>query len=80
MAKRLLRGEELRKRAEELGVSMSPGEDMSAGGTVLEPAMQRRVMETERAQREERLWLVALFSAIASAISAVAAWCAVVCR
>jgi hypothetical protein len=80
MARRLLRGPELEKRARELGVSMIGGLDMSAAGTVLEPALQHRVMEAERARREERLWLVALFSAIASAISAAAAWWAVALR
>lgn len=80
MAKKLLQGEELRKRAEEIGVSMIPGEDMSGAGTVLEPALQRRVMGAERARREAGLWLVALFSAIASAISAAGAWWAVVCK
>jgi hypothetical protein len=43
MAKELLRGKELEKRAQELGISMIPGNDMSAGGTVLEPGLQRRV-------------------------------------
>jgi len=80
MAKKMLRGTELEKQAQELGVSAIGGRDMSAAGTVLEPELQRRVMEAERARREERLWLVALFSAIASAISAAGAWCAVVCK
>lgn len=55
MAKQLLRGKELEKRAQELGVSVIPGKDMSGAGTVLEPELQRRVMEAERSLREQRL-------------------------
>ena len=80
MAKKLPRGAELEKRAAKLGVSMIGGLDMSAACTVLEPEVQRRVMEAERSKREGRLWLVALGSAIASAISAAGAWWAVVCK
>lgn len=85
MAKKLLRDGPLEKRAEELGVSShelygSRSEGRGGPTTLDEPELQRRVMEAERSIREGRLWMVALVSAIAAAISAVAAWCAVVCK
>ena len=39
--------------------------------------MLRRVLEVERSHRESRLWIIALLSAIAAIISALAAWFAV---
>jgi hypothetical protein len=73
--KKLLTGHALEQRARELGVSFhslatSSGNDHSI--------LQQRVIEAERAIRESKLWIVALVSAIASAISALAAWTAVV--
>ena len=44
---RLYQGEELRKRASELGVSTVPGKDTSQYGTILEPALQQRVLAAE---------------------------------
>ena len=84
--KKLLTGDALRVRAEELGVITSgdglvtiPGK-----GTIPLPApdyeLQRRVLEAERHLREHRLWLVAMVSAVASAISAVAAWLAILLK
>lgn len=37
----------------------------------------RRIREAARSQREEKLWIAAVASAIASVVSALAAWCAV---
>lgn len=79
MARKLLRGAELEARAEELGVSMHETID-GRHGVLKEPELQRRVMEAERSTRENRLWLVALVSAIASAVSAAGAWWAVACK
>ena len=71
--KKLPIGDKLYKRAEELNVSFdSIGDDDSI--------LQKRGIETERAKREGRLWIIALISAIASVISAIAAWCAVLIR
>jgi hypothetical protein len=42
--------------------------------------LQRRVIEAKRANREGRLWLVALISAIASVFAAIAARAAVLKR
>ena len=36
-----------------------------------------KIRELERSQREEKLWIIALLSAIASILSALAAWVAV---
>ena len=36
-----------------------------------------KIIELERSQREEKLWIIALLSAIASILSALAAWVAV---
>ncbi len=71
--KKLPVGDKLYKRAEELNVSLAHiGDDNSI--------VQKRVIEAERAKREGRLWIIALISAIASVISAIAAWCAVLIR
>lgn len=79
--KKLLQGKELEKRAKELGIECSGLEtrmrDSGEHVKVYEFELQRKIMETERSIREHRLWIVALFSAIASAISAGAAWFAI---
>ncbi|MDO8950722.1 MAG: hypothetical protein Q8S43_08125 [Actinomycetota bacterium] len=74
--RRLLQGQELEARARELGVSLNYLVNPNSG-TSDEPELQRRVLEAERARRESWLWLVALLSAAASIVSAVAAWVAV---
>jgi len=85
--KRLLEAQELRERARELGVSLEglPAQltedpyGRSANIDQLnDPEIQRRVMEAERRIREGRLWLLAVISALASVVSAAAAWYAVV--
>lgn len=72
---RMLQGQDLLDRAEELGVSRRE----LSGGNVYdgEPELQRRVIEAERHKRESRIWWIALVSAVASVISAAAAWTAV---
>jgi hypothetical protein len=45
-----------------------------------EEEIRRRIFNVERSRREHRLWIVALGSAIASAISAAAAWTAIFFR
>jgi len=77
----LLEGDALFQRAAELGVSTGSGDsyvDPSQFKSMREfqapeHEIQRRVLEAERHQREARLWLVALVSAIASVISALLA-------
>lgn len=76
--KKLLQGKDLRKRASELGVSSLELSDTK--GNISEPELQRRVIEAERSLREHRLWIIALSSAIASIISAIAAWYAVIAK
>jgi hypothetical protein len=81
MAKKLLEGEALEQRARELGVDIQGGpitQSVSGRHRRADDAeLQRRVIETERALRESRLWLLAFISAIASVISAVAAFVAI---
>lgn len=73
--RRLKKGQELRNRAMELGVSLEQLPHREPPITVLnEPEIQRRVMEAERHRRDSSLWLLALISAVASVISAIAAW------
>ena len=69
----------LRELAQKLGCSLfsTYGGD---GGKHLEEELIRRIQEAARSIRESRLWLIALISAIASVISALAAWHAVVFR
>lgn len=84
MARRLPSGDALMRRAEELGVSIASGEQINVAGKGMasipahEHEIQRRVLEAERHLRESRLWSVALVSAVASVISAAAAWVAIV--
>ena len=63
----------LLKEAAKLGVSTS-----ELGGPENWAELQKRVMEAKRFHRESRVWIVALASAIASIISAAAAWYAIV--
>jgi len=72
---KLKTGDPLLKEAEDLGVSLS-----EIGGPINYAELQKRVMEAKRFQRDSRLWAVALASAIASILSAAAAWYAVVYR
>jgi sugar diacid utilization regulator len=81
MSKRLLQGQELEQRARELGVDI---EGSSRAGSLSgtrpraeDHELQQRVIEAERANRESRLWLLALTSAVASIVSALAAWAAI---
>ena len=69
---KLPQGKELLDRAEELGVSVN--ELYDSHGILAEPELQHRVIDAERAIRESRLWILALASAIASVVSAIAAW------
>lgn len=84
MAKRLLEGDQLEKRARELGVDIKGGPIFqSSSGRVQrveDYELQRRVMEVERQQREKWLWFLAGISAPASLASAIAAWAAVAHR
>ncbi len=71
-------GDELRDRANKLGVDLKheiglPPQTFPAPENVL----QRRVIEAERHLREQRLWVIAVISSVASIISALAAWTAV---
>ena len=67
--KKLLLGEDLIKEAEKLCVSrLNLGDDV--------PELQRRVMDAQRHIRDNRLWIVAFMSALASIVSAIAAWTA----
>lgn len=77
-------GDELQKRAEQLGVAIETDQSVLVPGRgnvsriAEDYELQRRVLEAERHMREHRLWLVALISAVASVVSAVAAWLAVI--
>ena len=79
--KRLLQGEDLKRRAKELGVDTTAPpfpKSVSGGARQVDDAeLQRRVLDAERSIRESKLWLIALISAIAALLSAAAAWLAV---
>ncbi len=79
--KKLLKGEKLQKRAEELGIECSGTEirHINSGEhwSVYEADLQNKVMEVERHIREHRLWIIALISAIASVLSAITALIAI---
>ena len=84
MKKALPTGEALRKRADELGVVITkddPNEPSGAyemfRGMVSEAEVQRRVIDAERHLQSQRMWIISVVAAVASVISALAAWCAV---
>ena len=74
---KLSQGKELEKRCIELGVNIEgPPRTQSSSGNSPRASdfeLQRRLLEAERSARESRLWLLALISAIASALSAAVA-------
>jgi hypothetical protein len=63
---------ELRKIANKLGV-ITHGLADSKGHTDI-AELQSRIINTKRSIREGRLWIIALVSATASVLSAIAAW------
>ena len=65
----------LREYAQEIGCSVSSS--YTSEGKHLEEEMVRRIHESIRSIRESRLWWIAVLSAIASVLSALAAWMAV---
>ena len=67
----------LRELAQKLGCSLTSTYS-GDGSKHLEEEVVRRIQEAARSLREARLWWVAVFSAIASVISSLAAWTAVV--
>ena len=83
---KLLTGEALHARAERLGVVIYADGPHDSGpqgmfrARATEAEIQRRVIEAENHLRTNRLWIVALVSAGASAVSALAAWCAIFLR
>jgi hypothetical protein len=80
MAK-LLQGDELERRARELGIDIQgdPICQSSSGRRKRadDAQLQQRVIEAERSIRESRLWIIAVISATASVFSAIAAVIAV---
>jgi len=78
---KLLQGDELERRAVELGIDIQgDAVTQSSSGRhrrADDAELQRRVLEAERSIRESRLWILALTSAIASIVSAAAALVAV---
>ena len=79
---KLLQGDDLEKRAIELGIDIK-GEaitqsSMGRKKRADDYELQRRIIEAERNNRESRLWLIAVISAIASVLSAATAIIAVV--
>ena len=65
----------LRLLANQFGCSLAS--TYTSDGKHLEDEIIRRIQEAARSIRESRLWWIALVSAIASALSALAAWFAV---
>lgn len=71
--KKIPLGEDLKKEANRLGVStLNLGDDP--------PELQRRVMTAQKHIRDHNLWIVAFVSAMASFVSAIAAWTAIFFR
>ena len=68
----VLRGDALLNRANQLGVSLKHIHDSNGG--LLEPELQRRVLDAEKAIRERRGYVVAVTAAVIAGVSAIAAW------
>lgn len=67
-------GEELFEEAKKLGVAT---DGIFQNSTIREGALQERVRSAKNTRYARLTWVIALISAIASAISAIAAWYAV---
>ena len=50
----------------------------SKTGRIVEDIVVSRIINLERSHREEKLWVIALLSAMAAILSALAAWFAVI--
>ncbi|MEK7130178.1 MAG: hypothetical protein AAB793_00825 [Patescibacteria group bacterium] len=68
------KGKELLEEAQKLGVAL---DGIETQNYLREAALQQRVREAKNTRYAQLGWLLALVSAIASAISALAAWIAV---
>lgn len=82
--KKMPEGEALEQRCRELGVDIE-GDLIFASSSgrhsrASDYELQRRLIDVKRSIRESRLWVVAVISAIASALSAGAAWLAVLLK
>jgi hypothetical protein len=78
--KKLLTGQDLEKRCLVLGIDTKgtlPHTGQRGENKATDADLQRRLIEAERANRESKLWWFALVSALASVLSAVAAFVAV---
>lgn len=64
----------LMEYARELGIASLPISNIN-GKRISD--LTNMIINAERAEREHKLWIIALISAIASALSALAAWVAV---
>ena len=69
----------LRLLAQKFGVSLHGIFNTEKGLTNI-PELQSRIINAQRSLRESRLWWIALFSAIASILSALASWTAVLIK
>ena len=75
--KLLPRGEELKRLAEQLGVSTHPGAESSQWGTVLEPALQACVREALNYRTARRAVQLSIFAVCLSVVSTIVAiWAA----
>ncbi len=77
------RMKELQDRCKQLGISAEPNGFRPSSNAIVpipvtEPELERRIGEKESHIRENRLWWVALASAVASGISAATALWAVI--
>ena len=67
------RSQELKKLAKEFGCTLQGVKYLQVSSLVREDEIIRRIREAARGDRESRLWIFAFVSAVASALSAVAA-------
>lgn len=72
---KLLRGDELQKKCESLGIAIESNEKEAMGHRLRahDAELQRRLYEYERDQRERLAWTFTFLSALASVVSAAVA-------
>lgn len=78
--KKLPEGDELTSKCEESGIDLTgdPITGSISGRRKADQAeLQKRLLNFYAHKRNERLWIIALLSSIASVLSAVAAWIAI---
>lgn len=69
-------GDELKREALKHG--LAPNEWYDSNGVLREAALQERLRSAKTSRYVQKTWMIALISAIASVVSAIATWVAII--